>query len=148
MILEFENLTKEKVNSDFFKEIAQITLEEAGLKKTDKTEINLVLVEDEKIRELNKKYRNQDKVTDVLSFTQPDDFIQPPDQINRLGEVFICLSQAQKQSQDLKINVRQELARLFIHGILHLMNYDHEEGSAAEVMRQLEEKILKKVNTK
>ena len=148
MILELENLTKEKISSDFFKEIAQIALKEAGFEKTDRVEINLALVDDEKIKELNAKYRGQDKVTDVLSFAQTDDFIQPPDQINHLGEILICLSQAQRQAQDLKVELQQELARLFIHGILHLLGYDHKEDEAAKTMRQLEEKILKKVNIK
>jgi len=97
--------------------------------------ISLALVSDIEIRRLNRVYRHKDKVTDVLSFSFADrDF---------LGEVLICLPQARRQAKLHKHSLKKELKFLTVHGILHLLGYDHEKNSR-ELLRQnkMQEKIL------
>lgn len=92
--------------------------------------ISLVLVGDAKMKELNKKYRGKNRVTDVLSFEE-------------LNEIFICLPQAKRQAKALKHPLNCELTRLVVHGIVHLKGYEH-EGSKRQAARMLavENKIL------
>ena len=102
-------------------------------------DISLALVSDQEIRSLNKVYRRHDKVTDVLAFVWQDkDF---------LGEVVICPDQARRQAIERQHSLTRELQILTIHGILHLLGFDHER-SQTESKRQntQEEKILKLLN--
>lgn len=95
-------------------------------------EISLVLVGEAKIKALNKKYLNRERVTDVLSFEQ-------------LNEIFICLPQAARHAKFLKSSLNSELTRLLVHGIVHLKGFEH-EGSEKEAAKMLvlENKILRK----
>lgn len=102
-------------------------------------DISIALVGPEQIRKLNRTYRGQDKVTDVLSF-----------KINRdglLGEVVICPGQARRQALAQSVSYRSELQLLTVHGILHLLGYDHERSTAAARRQsQLEKQILTKLS--
>lgn len=103
MNLEINNLTKSKVNVRFLKKVAERT---SRLIKIKIPEISIVIVGDAKIKELNKKYRKKNKVTDVLAFDY--------------GEIFICLPQAKRQAKKLNHSLKKELSILLIHAILHL----------------------------
>jgi len=97
--------------------------------------ISLALVNKAEIRRLNKVYRQQNKVTDVLSFN-----IDSPEV---LGEIIICLDKAKEQSKIKKQIIKKELQLLTVHGILHLLNYDHELGPKyARQQKHLEEEVL------
>ena len=101
-------------------------------------EISLLITDDETIRKYNKEYRNKDRATDVLSFPMEDDII--------LGDVAISFETAKRQSEEAEINIDREVAFLFIHGLLHLLGYDHETRQEdEEEMFALQEKILKKL---
>lgn len=147
MGLVFKNFTTFKSPpGKFFKDILLLGLNE--LKVDDsRVEISVSLVGESKIRSLNKKYRAKDKITDVLSF--PIDMI--PDlrfTIRALGDIFICLPFAKKQAKRENIRVDDKLARLTVHGFLHLLGYDHERSNKeAEKMFELENKILNKRTT-
>lgn len=137
MQLEITNLSGESIDCDLLKKATQKAGEVLGKEKIK--EISLVVVGDEKMREINKKYRHQDKITDVLSFEE-------------LNEIYICLPQAKRQSSFsletglLKTALNFELTRLLAHGIVHLSGYDHEKSEIqAEKMKALEEKILGKI---
>lgn len=80
--------------------------------------VSVVFCTDYDIRRLNAHYRKIDRVTDVLSFT-----IDDPD---LLGEIFISLPRAQVQARRYRITCEEELLRLFVHGLFHLLGYDHE----------------------
>lgn len=118
---------------------------------TGGVELGLVITGQEKIHELNKKYRGQDKPTDVLSFallpendTEPElSFAAPPDGIKHLGEVIISYPQAVLQAEERKHAVKREMAILVIHGVLHLLGYDHIEDGEAAVMSAKEAEIIK-----
>lgn len=147
MGLVFKNFTTFKSPpGKFFKDILLLGLNE--LKVDDsRVEISVSLVGESKIRSLNKKYRAKDKITDVLSF--PIDMI--PDSrftIRALGDIFICLPFAKKQAKRENVRVDDKLARLTVHGFLHLLGYDHKRSNKeAEKMFELENKILNKRTT-
>jgi probable rRNA maturation factor len=119
-------------------------------------EMGLVITGQNRIRELNKKYRQQDRPTDVLAFAllpEPDTgaglpFTAPPDGLKHLGEVIISYPQAVKQAAERRHTVERELAVLIIHGMLHLLGYDHIESDEAAVMSAREAEILKAVEAK
>ena len=140
-MLYIQNLTKARIDKKFLEKAAEKTLKIAGIKK--KAEISLVIVSNKKIKELNKKYRGIDKITDVLSFGYPKTkFVEPPDNILRLGEIFISYQKAKTQTSQRQQTIKKEIAFLFIHGILHLLGYGHTEKKQAEMMQKLEKKIL------
>ena len=113
-------------------------------------EISLVFTDSEMVQRLNRDYRGVDETTDVLAFymlTQKqanDSFVLPPDGIARLGEVIISCPQAVKQAEEQGHSVKKELALLIIHGILHLLGYDHEKPEEERRMRDREEELLEK----
>ncbi len=93
-----------------------------------------MLIEKQNMRELNKKYRKKNKITDVLSFAGEADF---------LGDVVICAQQVQKQAKEHKLDASEELAYLVLHGLLHLLGYDHEASAAeAKKMFRLQDKLF------
>jgi probable rRNA maturation factor len=116
------------------------------------TELGLVITGQEKIRELNRNYRGKDESTDVLSFclSSTDDklgiddvpFIVAPDGIRHLGEVIISYPQAVIQASQHWHSVEKEMAILIIHGVLHLLGYDHEEPEQELQMNAREAEIL------
>ena len=112
-------------------------------------ELSLVITNDQTVQELNWQYRGIYEPTDVLSFALNEEktFINPPDGILHLGEVIISYPQAVKQAEEYGHPVEKELALLIIHGILHLLGYEHDEPEKEREMRGLEEKILGEVLT-
>lgn len=108
------------------------------------TELSILLTDDREIHELNAGYRNKDKPTDVLSFAQLEgEFFSFPG--SSLGDVVISTETAVKQAKKYRHSFEAEILRLLIHGILHLLGYDHEKvsKSEAERMRRMERKIFK-----
>ncbi len=97
--------------------------------------ISLSFVDDAEIKRLNRMYRDKDKVTDVLSFASPDG-----DRSGYLGDVIISYPQAVRQAEDGDLEL--EIADLVVHGMLHVMGYDHELASDADVMFPLQDKIV------
>ncbi len=122
---------------EFFTLVAESVFNELDM-SSNEYEISLLITDDETIRKYNKEYRNKDRATDVLSFPMEDDII--------LGDVAISFETAKRQSEEAEINIDREVAFLFIHGLLHLLGYDHETSQEdEEEMFALQEKILKKL---
>jgi len=131
-MMEITNLTNQKIDEALLQEVAAKAFSIVG--EDGLEDLSLVLTDDDKIQDLNKKYRNKDKVTDVLSFEE-------------LNEIFICLPEAQRQARLLKTSLKLELTRLLVHGIVHLKGYDHEKSEReAERMFALEKKIFEKID--
>jgi len=109
----------------------------------ERTEISVTFVEAEEIRELNRDYRDNDKVTDVLSFPQFDDLNDIPDfgEIC-LGDVVICKERAEEQAEEFGHSFEREIIYLFTHSILHLLGYDHMEDEEKKEMRAREEEVM------
>lgn len=104
-----------------------------------KGELSIALVGNREIQELNSRYRGKNRPTDVLSF--PPGGKLPPT-IRLLGDVVISVEQAKRQARERNRSLEEELERLLIHGILHLLGYDHERSRReAKIMRAMEEKI-------
>lgn len=106
-------------------------------------ELSLIITDDEAIRELNRRFRGVDAPTDVLAFgTETEEhFVSAPERPPYLGDVVICYQRALAQAEELGHAVAEELKLLVIHGILHLLGYDHQEEDAARKMREREERI-------
>ena len=122
---------------EFFTLVAESVFNELDM-SSNEYEISLLITDDETIRKYYKEYRNKDRATDVLSFPMEDDII--------LGDVAISFETAKRQSEEAEINIDREVAFLFIHGLLHLLGYDHETSQEdEEEMFALQEKILKKL---
>lgn len=104
----------------------------------------MLFTDDSEIRQLNCNYRNKDKATDVLSFSQIEK-LEPGDPTPKsLGDIVISVDTAQKQAEAIGHPFPSEINRLLVHGVLHLFGYDHEDVPDAEAKRmfELEEKIL------
>jgi len=108
------------------------------------TGVEIAVADADTVRELNRLYRGQDEPTDVLSFGANDGeaFIAAPDEAPSLGEVVICLPIAEAQARAANRPVAPEVAHLLVHGLLHVLGYDHEEDEASATMKGREDEIL------
>jgi rRNA maturation RNase YbeY len=109
-----------------------------------KWEISILLVDDPQITKLNKTYLNRNRPTDVIAFSQIEGaFSHLNDHTNLLGDLVISLETAKRQAQEEKTTLKEEVVFLLIHGILHLIGYDH-EGSVqkAREMEAQQHKML------
>ena len=113
-------------------------------------EVSVYVTTATEIHQLNREYRHIDAPTDVLSFADdgdaPSAFVPPPDMPRYLGDIAISWQHVQQQARDYGHSEARELAILTVHGVLHLLGYDHETSEAdAEEMEALEVAILKKL---
>jgi probable rRNA maturation factor len=117
-------------------------------------EVSLVVTDSETVQRLNRDYRGIDEPTDVLAFYMlpqkraDSSFTLPPDGVTRLGEVIISYPQAVAQAKEQGHSPEREMALLVIHGILHLLGYDHEEPEGENKMRGREKELLQKYSPK
>jgi len=148
--LAFQNLTADKsFKEGFFVNILNVCVKELGLDKK-KVEISVNLVGNDKIKILNKKHRNKNKVTDVLSFPLQEklEIGNWKLEILPLGDIFISLPFAKKEAKSENVSIDRKLVHLAVHGFLHLAGYDHERSeNKADKMFRLEKKILSKVGS-
>ena len=110
----------------------------------DRCEVSVTFVEPEEIRQLNREYRNVDRVTDVLSFPQFADLEEEVPEVGEicLGDVVICKDRAAEQAEEFGHSFEREIIYLFVHSILHLLGYDHEEEDDKKQMRAREEAVM------
>ena len=148
-MLEFKNLTKTSVNYSSFDKIAKRIFKGEGVK--GKTEISVVFVTPAQIKNLNKKYRQKDEATDVLSFhvkeegahkRQQKKFIFPAKSLLILGEIVICPQFIKNTSLAKKEDLKKSLERVFVHGMLHLLGYDHIRPKDRAIMKEKENRYL------
>lgn len=170
-MIEINNLTNSPADEKFLKEIAKIVLEGEQLpagRQSETAQISLALLGPGRIRKLNKKYLGKNRVTDVLAFSENSKFKNRAEQrlgkgkeenevlfahqnsklksIQGLGEVVICLKEVKKNARRFGYTFEKELARVLIHGILHLLGYDHEKTKKeAKKMREKEEYYLSRI---
>ena len=112
----------------------------------DRGQVSLTIVSPEEIQQLNREYRQVNRVTDVLSFPQyasPNEI--PADSMYLLGDVVICMEQAVKQAEEYGHSIQRELVYLFVHSIFHLFGYDHMEEEEKQAMREAEEAVMKQI---
>ncbi len=111
-------------------------------KKSPRKYINFIFVSSQEIQEINRTYRNIDKVTDVISFANCDGELIAGSE-SELGDVFICLTKAFDQALEYQHSVSREIGFLAVHGYLHLLGYDHLTKEDELEMFSLQDEILK-----
>lgn len=142
LMIEINNLTTVRIDKNFLKEVAKKVLIGENRKERD---LSIALVGFGRIKELNKKYRGKNQTTDVLAFAVDSTF-QIPDSRFNFGEIIICPAQVKKNAKKFNTTFRKELIRILIHGILHILGYEHEKDrGAAEKMEKKEEKYLEQI---
>lgn len=146
----FDIVSPVKVNEKLIKSAVKEFDRQAKLK--GKKEFSLAFVDGRIIRKWNRAYRGKDKMTDVLSFAERDS--DPSEQKffgqaekGELGEILICLSRAKAQAKEYGWSLDQEICRLLVHGLAHLIGYEHEGVSekVAEKMFKFERGIMDKI---
>jgi len=145
-----EDEFKKKVTRRWLTAVAKqvLTAEKTGAN----VELGILITNQERVQELNWTYRNKNEPTDVLSFymvpepsQRKDAFIAAPDNILHLGEVVISYPQAAIQAKEHRHSAKKEIAILMIHGILHLLGYDHEKPADEKKMKPREIVILDQI---
>lgn len=112
---------------------------------------NVVLVSAHKIRQMNKKYRNVDKATDVLSFPMIDNFDDIENEIDfdaecNVGDIYINLDRAKEQAVEYGHSLKREFCFLALHGFLHLLGFDHIDKEDEKQMLKMQNLVLEKAN--
>jgi probable rRNA maturation factor len=132
-----------KINQRKTKRIIKKVLQH--LKVDDKNEISVLFTDDNFIRSLNNKYRGIDKPTDVLSFSLQEGAVKSLKIESNilLGDIIISVETAQRQADILNHSMEKELTVLLIHGLLHLIGYDHKKDKDYKIMQEKESEILK-----
>lgn len=123
-MIEVNNLTSGRIDEKFLKRVASLVLVQEKKEK----KLSLALVGQKRIKELNRKYRKKNRATDVLSFSYGDS-----------GEVVLCPGIIRKNAKEGRLPFKKELARILIHGLLHLLGYGHQK------IRKKEEYYLSKL---
>lgn len=109
---------------------------------------NITIVDKERIQEINREYRNKDSVTDVISFAFEEYQDFKYNDIRFLGEIYICYERCKEQAKEYGHSIERELCYLSVHGLLHLLGYDHIKEEDKKEMRALEEEILSEYDIK
>lgn len=140
MKYEISNLTNEKIDENL---IINVINETSKCLEVSNKFVSVVLVDNDKIQEINKTYRGIDKPTDVISFAFLDDEIS--DMSDTLGEIYVSLDKVKSQSLEYAHSFERELCFLVVHGLLHLLGYDHMYEEEEKVMFDLQKDILKNI---
>ncbi|MAP24715.1 MAG: rRNA maturation RNase YbeY [Rickettsiales bacterium] len=138
-----------ETSDDILLDIYCFILAEHGIDST-KTEVSLLFTNDHEIQQFNHQYRNKNKPTDVLSFQQFDDLDSIQDALTKhpisLGDIILSFDTMIKDAETQNKSHQDHLIHLFVHGLLHLLGYDHELTEEAEVMEAYEIKFLAQYN--
>jgi len=140
--IEDNNLYKDY---DYLYEVLDHTLEH---EKVDNAIFSIIFVGDDEIWQINRDYRHVDRITDVISFAFEDSKDLMYNDIRMLGDIYICIPQMKRQAKDYGHSEKRELSFLAVHGLLHLLGYDHMTKEDEEKMFSLQELILNDKNIK
>lgn len=128
-------------NYQYLKKVLNYTLDKLNIKNVI---FSIILVDEEYIQNLNKNFRGIDKVTDVISFAFRDE--NDIDNQSLLGDIYICIPKMINQAKEYNHSEKRELSFLAVHGLLHLLGYNHEIKSEEKIMFELQDNILKELN--
>lgn len=135
------SLESDKIDKNFFIEIGGIVFNH---RKTDNVNVAIIITDNDKITKINKEFRGKNQSTDVISFAYRDEpFPANEGVVEELGDVYISIDKAREQAVEYGTTLPEELKRLTIHGLLHLLGYDHEKSDEDEkIMSVLEEELF------
>lgn len=131
-MVEVNNRTRQSIDLKLVRRTASLFLRAYGLEGRT---VSIVFVGEKLIRRVNRKYRNKDRVTDVLSFEGEED---------SLGEILICYAQVRRQAGLYSSSVREELVFILVHGLLHLLGYDDDSEAGRGKMISLGREFINK----
>ena len=144
----YEIIDEIKSNLDEVKKLNNFVDFSLKYLKLNNVIFNIIIVDKEKIQEINKTYRNIDRVTDVISFALEDDDSFVKTDFRVLGDIYICLDKAIEQAKEYGHSLKREISFLTIHGLLHLLGYDHMTEKDEKEMFGLQEMILNEYGLK
>ena len=140
MEIEVINLLENKV--DLLDELKEFLYKVCKDEKLDNVIFNVLIVDNKKIHEINKEYRGIDRPTDVISFALEDDKTFNRSDIRVLGDIYISIDKVISQSEEYNHSYKRELFFLALHGLLHLLGYDHMTEEEEKVMFGKQEEVL------
>ena len=152
MIISMENAQDKIVLGEYLEKRLQDGLNAVAKLHAldDMTEVDITIVDDEEIHQLNRDYRNVDRPTDVLSFALDEDDEDEPEllegQLHLLGDIIISAETATRQAEEFGHGLEREIVYLAVHGLLHLLGYDHMVEEDKVIMRAKEEEALRAIN--
>lgn len=139
--IEIFNQTEEEIDElETVRKVLDFAVKKENLENVD---FNVIIVREDYIHELNKNYRNIDRVTDVITFAlEDDDTVLNASDRRVLGDVYICLDRAKSQAIEYQHSFLREICFLAVHGFYHLLGYDHQTKEEEEVMFAKQEEVL------
>lgn len=141
---EYSDLVSQKNYEPLFRFYLDLVLKTLKIDCEDLF-LSLSIIDDTLMHTLNLSYRKVDRSTDVLSFAfLEDEKINFQDKMLDLGEIYISLAKCEEQAPTYNLTLEEELAYLFIHGLLHLLGYDHDTLEKKQTMFALQDEIFKK----
>lgn len=144
--VEIDDGFQDMVKEEWVRAIAQLVLEQEVPEGTP--ELGILVTGDDEVRKLNRQYRNIDSTTDVLSFALAEGagFMTPPDGLVHLGEIIVSYPQAERQALEEGKDTSQEVSLLLVHGLLHLLGYNHADPEEEQQMRAREKVLLQAIS--
>lgn len=136
---EIFNETNENIDIDEEKKIIEFALKHEKIKNV---EFNVIFVDSNTIKKINKEYRGIDRVTDVISFALEDNEEIKFEFGRLLGDIYICIDKMKEQAKEYGHSLLREQGFLTVHGLLHLLGYDHMTKEEEEIMFKKQELIL------
>ena len=141
-IMEIEIFNETNENLKEIEELNELTKYLVDYMNVGNCIFDVIIVDNDKIHEINKEYRNIDRETDVISFALEDNSNIKIDGLRVLGDIYISIDKAKSQAEEYGHSLRRELCFLTTHGFLHLLGYDHMDKEDEKVMFKLQEEIL------
>lgn len=141
--IEIINETENLIDIADLEKVIDFTLEVENVKNAI---MNVIIIDNEKIHQINKEYRGIDRPTDVISFALEDDKTFVNTEFRVLGDIYISIDKVHEQANLYSHSFRRELSFLTVHGILHLLGYDHMKPEEEKVMFSKQDEILENLN--
>ncbi len=136
----FNQYKEENKYQDLIKQIVEFVLKK---EKVDNPILNIIFVDNQTIHKMNREYRNMDRETDVISFALEDDkSVCNASNYRILGDIYISIDQAKKQAKAYHHSLKRELSFLAVHGVYHLLGYDHRNPEEEKIMFKKQEEAL------
>lgn len=150
MEINFSNFDQEEMQN--IKKVYNVA--EKQLQLPENLCVNIVMLKPTEIQNMNKKFRGVDRVTDVLSFPMLNNLTDLEKESDAvfgqidIGDIYICKERATEQAQEYNHSLKRELCFLALHGLLHLLGYDHIKEEDEKIMFALQDKILNEADIK